>query len=58
LHFNIKEVQLLGEKQRSEPMFYYVRMEDIVPEGHLLRVVDQYIDFGFEKDKRDTSHIF
>jgi len=49
-------VQLLGEKQRSEPMFYYVRMEDIVPEGHLLRLVDQYIDFGFIKDK--VRHLY
>jgi len=42
---------LLGEKQRTEPMFYYVRMEDIVPEGHLLRVIDGHIDFSFIKDK-------
>jgi len=56
LHFNIKEVQLLGEKQRSEPMFYYVRMEDLVPEGHLLRLVDQYIDLGFIKDK--VRHLY
>lgn len=47
---------MLGEKQRSEPMFYYVRMEDIVPEGHLLRLVDQYIDFGFIKDK--VRHLY
>jgi len=47
---------LLGEKQRSEPMFYYVRMEDIVPEGHLLRLVDQHIDFGFIKDK--VRHLY
>ncbi|MFH1703157.1 MAG: transposase [Nitrospirota bacterium] len=47
---------MLGEKQRSEPMFYYVRMEDIVPEGHLLRLVDQHIDFGFIKDK--VRHLY
>jgi len=47
---------LLGEKQRSEPMFYYVRMEDLVPEGHLLRLVDQYIDLGFIKDK--VRHLY
>ena len=32
---------MLGEKQRQEPMFYYVRMEDMVPEDHLLRLVDK-----------------
>lgn len=47
---------MLGEKQRSEPMFYYVRMEDLVPEGHLLRLVDQYIDLGFIKDK--VRHLY
>jgi len=51
-----EEVQLLGEKQRSEPMFYYVRMEDMVPDDHLLRLVDQYIDFGFVKDK--VRHLY
>ena len=38
---------MLGEKQRTEPMFYYVRMEDIVPENHLLRLVDKHVDLQF-----------
>jgi len=49
-------VQLLGEKQRSEPMFYYVRMEDIVPDDHLLRLVDKYIDFSFIREK--VRHLY
>jgi hypothetical protein len=28
-------------------MFHYVRMEDMVPENHLLRLVDKYVDFSF-----------
>jgi len=47
---------LLGEKQRSEPMFYYVRMEDIVPDDHLLRLVDKYIDFSFIREK--VRHLY
>jgi hypothetical protein len=27
---------LLGEHSRNESMFYYVRMEELVPENHLL----------------------
>ena len=37
-------------------MFYYIRMEDIVPEGHLLRLVDQHIDFGFIRNK--VRHLY
>jgi len=55
-NFFIKEVQLLGEKQREEPMFYYVKMEDIVPENHLLRLVDKHIDLSFIKDK--VKHLY
>jgi hypothetical protein len=35
-NFEMKEEPLLGEKPRSERMFYYVRMEEMVPENHLL----------------------
>jgi transposase len=55
-NFKRKEVQLLGEKQRKEPMFYYVRMEDIVPEDHLLRIVDTHIDFSFIREK--VKHLY
>jgi transposase len=51
-------VQLLGDHERKEPMFYYVRMEEIVPEDHLLRLVDKHIDFSFirKKVKQLYSH--
>jgi hypothetical protein len=35
----MKEGPLLGKKPRREPMFYYVRMEEIVPERILGRVL-------------------
>lgn len=47
---------MIGEKQRHEPMFYYVRMEDMVPENHLLRLVDKYIDLGFIRGK--VKHLY
>jgi transposase len=42
---------LLGDHERKEPMFYYVRMEEIVPEDHLLRLIDKHIDFNFIRNK-------
>jgi len=47
---------LLGEKRRSERMFYYVRMEDIVPENHLLRLIDRHIDLKFVRGK--VKHLY
>ena len=47
LQLQKQEVQLLGENKRQELMFHYIRIEDMVPENHLLRLVDKYIDFGF-----------
>src|SRR4030043_949613 len=47
---------MLGENPRSERMFYYVRMEDIVPENHLLRLIDRHIDLKFIRDK--VKHLY
>ncbi len=47
---------MLGEKQRIEPMFYYVRMGDIIPENHLLRLIDKYVDFSFIRHK--VEHLY
>lgn len=37
-------------------MFYYVRIEDLVPEDHLLRLIDRHIDFGFIRGK--VKHLY
>ncbi len=47
---------MLGEKQRSEPMFYYVKVEDLIPECHLLRLVDRHIDCTFMRAK--VKHLY
>ena len=47
---------MLGESQRKEPMFYYVRMEEMIPENHLLRLVDKHIDLGFIRAK--VKHLY
>ena len=38
---------MMGRHARSEWLFYYFRLEDQVPENHLLRLIDKHIDFGF-----------
>ena len=47
---------MLGESQRKEPMFYYVRMEEMIPATHLLRLVDKHIDLNFIRDK--VKHLY
>ena len=47
---------MLGDHERREPMFYYVRMEELVPDNHLLRLVDRHIDFSFMRKK--VKHLY
>jgi len=34
---------MMGCNSRSESLFYYFRLEDQVPENHLLRLIDRHI---------------
>jgi transposase len=47
---------LLGENQRKEPMFYYVRIEDMIPEDHLLRLVDRHVSLDFVRER--VKHLY
>ena len=47
---------MLGEHEKTEPLFYYMKIDDLVPEDHLLRLVDRYVDFGFVKDR--VKHLY
>ncbi len=42
---------MLGRKDRSEKMFYYVKIDDLIPEDHLLRLIHHYVDLGFIRKK-------
>ena len=42
---------MMGQQCRSESLFYYFRIEDHVPEHHLLRAIDRYINFDFVREK-------
>src|ERR1700744_6055748 len=41
------EAAMMGRRVMAEPLFYRFRIEDHVPEDHLLRVVDQLLDTAF-----------
>ena len=47
---------MMGRHARSESLFYYFRLEDHVPENHLLRLIDQHIDFGFVRERLQDSY--
>ena len=42
---------MMGQRSRSQALFYYFRLEDQVPENHLLRLIDHHIDFDFVRTK-------
>src|ERR1700756_1532661 len=47
---------MMGHYSRSESLFYYVRLEDQVPAGHLLRMIDTHIDFSFVREQLKNSY--
>jgi transposase len=42
---------MMGLQSRTEPLFYYFRLEDQIPEHHLLRRIDRYVDFSFVRER-------
>jgi transposase len=46
----------MGEQSRSESLFYYFRLEEQIPEDHLLRLLDRYIDFSFVRERLKTFY--
>ncbi len=46
---------MMGHQARSESLFYHFRLEDQIPDDHLLKRLDRFIDFGFVWERlRDT----
>jgi len=42
---------MMGNHSRSESLFHYFRLEDQVPENHLLRLIDRHVNFDFVRAK-------
>ena len=46
----------MGQNTRSESLFYYFRIKDHIPADHLLRLVDQHVDFAFVRETLKASY--
>jgi transposase len=47
---------MMGQHDRSEALFSYFRLEDQVPETHLLRLIEKHINFAFVREKLKDSY--
>jgi transposase len=47
---------MMGQRARSEAWFYYFRLEDQVPETHLLRLIEKHISFEFVGERLRNSY--
>ena len=41
----------MGQQTRTESLFYYFRLEDQIPEDHLLRLIDQHVELSFVRER-------
>jgi transposase len=42
---------MMGQHDRSEAWFHYFRLEDQVPETHLLRLIEKHVSFAFVRQQ-------
>jgi transposase len=47
---------MMGYHPRSEALFYYFRLEDQIPENHLLRLIDKHLSFEFVRQQLNDSY--
>ena len=47
---------MMGQHDRSEALFYYFRLEDQIPENHLLRLIDKHVSFSFVRERLKDSY--
>src|SRR5215813_3386072 len=47
---------MMGHHDRSEALFYYFRLEDHLPENHLLRLIDKHVSFAFVRQQLKDSY--
>ena len=47
---------MMGHHARSEALFYFFRLDDQVPETHLLRLIDKHISFEFVREQLKDSY--
>jgi transposase len=42
---------MMGQQPRTESLFYYFRLEDQIPENHLLRLIERHVDLSFVRER-------
>jgi transposase len=42
---------MMGLQTQNESLFYYFRLEEQIPEDHLLRLIDRHIDLSFVRER-------
>ncbi len=42
---------MIGEKKKSDKLFYYLSPEELIPQDHILRPINRYVDFTFIRPK-------
>ena len=47
---------MMGQHDRSDALFYYFRLDDQVPENHLLRLIEKHIRFEFVRERLKGSY--
>lgn len=47
---------MLGERSKEKKLFYYLRPDDLIPANHILRLIDQHVDFAFIRTK--VEHLY
>jgi len=47
---------MMGQQTRSGSLFYYFRLEDQIPEDHLLRLMNRHVDLSFVRERLKNSY--
>src|ERR1700750_111200 len=47
---------MMGQHARSEALFYYFKLEEYIPENHLLRLIDKHISLAFVRERLRDSY--
>jgi len=47
---------MMGQRIRSESLFYYFKLDDYVPKNHLLRLIDEHVSFAFVRERLKDSY--
>ena len=50
------DIFMLGRKKKDKPLFYYFSVEKMIPEDHILRLINKYVDFSFIRSR--VRHLY